>query len=244
MTATEPPIETTAAALGFWSGIATAICAVGFLAANLALPTPAWRGMAAYVSAFHHAQMLWMIPTLILAPAYLLLMTCVHSIAGDGKKLLGEVAVVFSAIYAGLASTNYFIQLIAVRPLLLRGEASGLEFLAMANPNGLFIALEGLGYLFQEIGMLFAAFIFFGGGLKRAIRYCLLGAGFGCWPLAAILVLILPTAILSPFGSLGVVSVGTDLWAIFTALSGILLAIRFRRDVAWKSVGPGPTGSL
>jgi len=216
--------------LGFWSGLLTAVCALGFLTGSLAYPTPAWRGMGAYIASFDSSQMLWMIPALVLAPSFLVLMVCVHAGATDERKLLAEIAVVFATVYATLATTNYFIQLIAVRPSILSGSAQGLAFLSMANPNGLFIALEGLGYLFQEIGMLFVAFVFVGSRLKWSIRWSLFGASFGCWLIAGILVLALPRSLLSGLGSLGVVSVGTDLWAIFTALAGILLAVHFRKQ--------------
>lgn len=60
--------------LGFWSALLTAVCALGFLVGNLAFPPPAWRGMAAYIASFDTSQMLWMIPTLVLAPSFLVLM--------------------------------------------------------------------------------------------------------------------------------------------------------------------------
>lgn len=225
------------AALGFWSGVMTAVCAVGFLVGNLAFPTPAWQGMTAYITQFDSLQMLWIIPALLLAPSFLILMVCIRDSAAKSKRLFADAGVAFTTVYVALASVNYLVQILVVWPGLLRGEAQGLTFLSMANPRSLFFALEGPSYLFQEIGIIFAALVFVAPGIQRLIRWSLFGAGFGCWPIAALLVLVLPKAVLSALGPMGVVSVGTDLWAIFLAVSGGLLAAYFRRAAPI----PGPT---
>jgi hypothetical protein len=39
------------------------------------------------------------------------------------------------------------------------------------NPHGIFISLEGLGYLMMSVALLFAAAVFAGGRLERATRW-------------------------------------------------------------------------
>jgi hypothetical protein len=226
------PTRTLVSHLGFWSGLLTAVCSAGFLVLNLAIPSPPWHGMPAYIAAFDQTQMLWMIPTLLLAPTFVVLMACVKAGAAPGRQVVAEVAVLFAVLYAALAMTNYFIQLASVRASILGRTAQDLGFLAMTNPAGLFISLEGLGYLLQQIGMLFVSFVFVGGRLQRSIRWSLFGASFGCWLIAAILIVVLPSTVLNWLGGNGLVSVGTDLWAVFLALAAALLALWFRRQTS------------
>jgi hypothetical protein len=211
--------------LGFWSAILTAACPVAFLVLNLPMPSQSWHGMDVYIRSFDQTQMLWTIPTLILAPTFVVLIACIHAQVAVDKKLLAQLGLVFAVIYATLESTNYTIQLMVVRPSILGGQGQDLAVFSMTNPNGLFAALETLGYVFQVVGILFVAFVFGNGRLEQSIRWSLIGVVFGAVPLAAILAWLLP-----PARVLGFATVSTDLWALFLLLAAVLLAIYFRRQ--------------
>jgi hypothetical protein len=217
--------QTTTEILGFWAAVLTAACTVSFLILNLPVPSQTWHGMDAYIRYFDQTQMLWTIPTLLLAPIFVVLMACIHAGAPVDKKLLAQLGLIFAAIYATFESTNYGIQLLVVRPAILSGQGQDLAILSMANPNGVFPALELLGYVFQLAGVLFVVFVFGGGRLEQSIRWSLIGLDFGAVPLAAGLALLVP-----PLRTLGFASISTDLWAVFLALAGILLAAYFRRQ--------------
>jgi hypothetical protein len=53
----------------------------------------------------------------------------------------------------------------------LSGETEGLSLFTEYNPHGIFIGLEGLGYLMMNVAFLFTAAVFAGGRLERAIRW-------------------------------------------------------------------------
>ncbi len=139
-----------------------------------------------------------------------MLIASIRAGATDDRQLLADIGLAFATLYAAIAMTNYFIQLVAVGPSISSGNARGLEFLAMTNPSGLFIPLEGLGYLLQQVSMLFVAFVLLGRGLNRWIRWSLLGASAGCWLIAAVIVAVVPASALQLLGGDGVVSVGAD----------------------------------
>jgi hypothetical protein len=213
------------ARLGFWSAILTAACPVAFLVLNLPVPSQNWHGMDAYIRSFDQTQMLWTIPTLILAPTFVVLIACIHAQVPVDKRLLAQLGLVFAVIYATLESANYTIQLMVVRPSILSGRGQDLAIFAMTNPNGLFAALELLGYVLQVVGILFVALAFRDGRLEQSIRWSLIGVVFGAVPLAVILAWLVP-----PARTLGFATVSTDLWAVFLFVAAVLLGIFFRRQ--------------
>jgi hypothetical protein len=216
-----------AARLGVVAALLTAICPLGFLVFNLAVPSPAWRSPDAYIAAFDPAQMLWMIPTLMLAPIFVVLIACIHASTANERKVLALIGLIFATVYATVESANYLIQLMVVRPSILAGQGQGVALLFMPNPNGLFSALELLGYVFQLIGILFVAFAFTRGGLEQWVRWSLIGVPFGALPLAGLLAFAVP-----PLHPLGFATISTDLWAVFLLVAGLLLVLYFNK--------PGP----
>jgi low temperature requirement protein LtrA len=177
---------TVIARFGLRPSLLTAVCAGAYLVAKNAVASPAWHGMADYVAAFDTSQMLWLIPALVLAPSFVVLMACVSADVREDRKLFAQLGLAFAIIYAAQITTNYGIQLIAIRPALTTGDAATLAVFATPNPNGIFFALESLGYLFQELGMLFVAFVFVGGRLERSIRWSFLFNAIGATALTPI----------------------------------------------------------
>jgi hypothetical protein len=66
---------------------------------------------------------------------------------------------------------DYFIQLRAVQPALLRGESEGLAFISQYNPHGVFIALEELGFLVMGLSFAFLALALGASRLERVTRW-------------------------------------------------------------------------
>jgi hypothetical protein len=118
-----------------------------------------------------------------------------------------------------MASINYLIQFVVVRPSILQGEAEGLGLFVMGNPHAIFTALA-TSYAYQSLGMLFAAWALGGGKLERWIRWLFVAVG-----------------VTVPFQlgySLGFVPMMLGLpvlmvWIVGVPLSCFLLAARFRR---------------
>ena len=106
-----------------------------------------------------------------MAPTFVVLMVCIHHYAADDKKIFSQIGLSFALIYAAVITTDYFIQWTVVVPSILSGETEGFSLFTQYDPHGIFIALEGLGYLMMSVPLLFAAPTFAGGRLERAIRW-------------------------------------------------------------------------
>ncbi len=186
-------VRTNANRLGWWSAVLTALVAAVF--AIVAIGTPArsgpfcanW-GCVAYpytdVAQYVPGDYIWLIPGILLAPLFVVLVACIHAFAPEGKNLFGQIALAFAAAYAVVIIVDYFVQFTVVAPSLQAGESAGLSLFTQYNPHGLFIAGEALGYLMMSVSFLFAAPVFSGGRAERAIRwlfaldFCLAGVSF------------------------------------------------------------------
>src|SRR5512145_1724049 len=81
--------------LGLWSASLAAVFSIGYglavivmiiATASTATTAPGWRGVEAYIASFQPIVMLPLIPALLLAPTFVVLMVCVHSYAPNAKK--------------------------------------------------------------------------------------------------------------------------------------------------------------
>ena len=236
------PLDQTAASstrgsatrLGFWAAILTVVVAAVFALVSIA--TPARSGpfcvnaCVAYpyvdVAQFIPGDYLWLLPGILLAPTFVVLMACIHAHAGEQERTYSRIGLSFALVYAVVILVDYYLQLTVVAPSLQAGETEGLSLFTQYNPHGLFIALETLGYSMMTVALLFAAPVFAGGRAERAIR--------GLFVLSFVLAV-------AAFAGLAVL--GHDLvafevtvlminWVVLAA-SGVLLGVVFRR--AWKS---------
>ena len=73
-------------------------------------------------------------------------------------------------VYGVVIGVDYFAQFAVVIPSLQAGENKGLSLFTQYNPHGLFIAGEVYGYVAMSLALLFAAAVFAGGRIERAIR--------------------------------------------------------------------------
>lgn len=149
-----------AAALGRWSAFAAALLAILFPVLALSSPPPPWRDIESYRVSFHPAQLICLVPVLLLAPVFVTAVVAIHYVVGGAERFFSALAVVFSGAYMVLVDFNYYVQLTAVRHSLLAGETSGLAILAMPNLHSLFTSLEALGCLFMGFAGLALAPLF------------------------------------------------------------------------------------
>jgi hypothetical protein len=159
-------------------------------------------------------------PSLLLAPCFVALMVAVHYYAAPERRLWSHLGLAFTLLYAGLALTNYLVQLTTVRRSLLGGETDGLAPLVMGNPHSVFWALAST-YILLNLAMLFAAPVFAGGLLERWVRWLFVANGLT----APINVLVI--ALDSP--ALYLIASLVPWCVVFTAATG-LLAVLFRRS--------------
>lgn len=167
--------------LGFWSAPLTTITAAVEFATGVS--TPAWSGpfctgssCMAYPydsgpASFVRGDYLWLYPGFLLAIVFIVLLACIHSYASHDKKLFGQIGLSFALIYAGVITIDYFVQIVVVEPSITSGQIAGLSLFTEYNPHGIFVGLEGLGYLMMSVALLFAAFAFSGGRIERGVRW-------------------------------------------------------------------------
>ncbi len=237
--------------LGFWASILTALAALAAL--GIAVTTaPARSGPNCLVelvgscvtypytdvAAFVPIEYIWMVPALLMALLFAILVVCIHHYAEIDKQIFSQIALIFAVISATAHAINYFIQLAFVQPSLLKGEVEGLSLFSQYNPHGIFIALEDLGYLMMGVAFIFVAAAFaWRGRLERAIQLI-----FGVSSVLAvgslfILVLIYEFDLEYRYE---VVAILVD-W-VTLIVSGVLLGVFFRRAGQYANSQP-PTGS-
>lgn len=120
---------------------------------------------------------LWMPLAILLVLAYVTLMVSIHTCAPEQKKIYSQVGLAFALMAATILASDYFVQFSVIPVSLRNHETDGLAMLIQYNPNGVFIALEELGYLLMSLSFLFFAPVFAGRNrLENAIRWVFIGA--------------------------------------------------------------------
>jgi len=168
--------------LGFWSAVLTAVLAA--TAFVVGISTPARSGPFCSSScipypytnanAFIPGDYLWLYPGILLALIFVVLMACIHSHASNDRKVFSQIGLSFALVYAVVIISDYFVQFTVVIPSLSSGETAVLALFTQYNPHGIFIALEGIGYLMMSAAFLTNAVVFSEGKLELAIRWIFL----------------------------------------------------------------------
>ena len=229
-TSPAPEASRTVSRLGLWAAIVTVVIATVFAAVGIA--TPARSGpfcgsaCVAYpyvdVAQFIPGDYLWLVPGILLAPTFVVLMACIHAYAPEPKKIYSRIGLSFALVYAVVILVDYFLQFAVVVPSLQAGETAGLSLFTQYDPHGLFIALESLGYLAMSVAFLCAAPVLTHGRAERAIR--------GLFVLSFVLAVAAFVGLAWLRSDLVAfeVSVLTINWIVLIA-SGALLGLVFRR---------------
>lgn len=105
-------------------------------------------------------QMLPLIPSLLLAPMFVIMMLCIHHYASENKKVLSQLCFSFALICAAVLSIHYYIQLTVVQQGILNNETAGLWQFAAPNPHSFFRTFAAKGYGFMGIALLCTAPVF------------------------------------------------------------------------------------
>jgi len=209
--------------VGFWSSLLSAIFAIGWivaLAVQMSIaPAAQWIDLEQYVRNFRSIDMLNLVPSLLLASTFVIMMASIYLITPTDNKVWALISLAFTIIYAVMATINYLIQLVVVRFSILSDQTQGLSLFAMGNPYSVFRALAN-SYAYQSIALLFVAWAFSGDRLENWIRRIFVVVGLIAPFQLAYTLLDLDIAIIFPV---------TLLWAIGVPLGCGLLAVFFRR---------------
>ena len=159
--------------LGFWSATLTAVLAAVFIGVGIFGSSSTELIQYPYVlSTIRPIDYGVWIPGFLIAPILVVLIACIHFQAPANKKIFSQIGLSFALIYAGIITADYFIQLTVILPSILSNETEGLALFSMYNPHGLLVALESLGYLMMNTGLLVIAAVFDGRSrVERAIRW-------------------------------------------------------------------------
>ncbi|MCX6649312.1 MAG: hypothetical protein NTV61_07990 [Candidatus Bathyarchaeota archaeon] len=215
--------------LGFWSSVIIAILVAlidaGMILSTILYPMTTITSIEAYASSFNSWQMLPLIPSLLLAPTFVVMMLCIHHYASDDRKTLSQLGLSFAIICAAILSIHYYIQLTVVRQGLLSNETAGLWQFAAPNPHSFFWSLAALGYGFMGLALLCVAPVF-AGKSERALKWLFVANGFvGIGFLIGNGLDIFVVNILASF-----------VWGILFPISAIMMARIFRNSKAYDKL--------
>jgi hypothetical protein len=236
------PAALTAASVGMWSAVLLAILNVWFWVAFIlyepALQAP-WRGMGAYMAMFIPARYLaWAVPAFLIAPAFLIMIACLHAWANEVQRTWSLLALVFALPGATLMAALYYIQMTVVPVNLSHGLTDGLRLWIYAPPYPFTFpgALEGVGPGFEAGAFLLAAQIFEGDRLQLCLRWAFRATGLSALVAFIDPVIRLPVPLVLADGALAL---------ILLSAAPLLLAAFWRRTIgsspaALRGRGAGP----
>jgi hypothetical protein len=217
----EPNVNMLVNRLGFWSAIIVALLVflidVGMIVSTLLFPMTSMTNMETYASSFSSIQMVPFIPSLALAPFFVLMMLCIHHYTPPEKKVLSQLGFSFALICAAILSIHYYIQLSVVQQGILNDEFSGLWQFAAPNPHSFFWAFAALGYGFMGIALLSVAPIF-AHKSERGIK----------WLFIAIGIIGIAFLVGNALGIFIVNIVVSFIWGMLFPIASILIAKKFR----------------
>ena len=203
--------------LGYWSAVFTSIFSIVYIAGQLA-EWLGWLGSGGGPENPSTATglIVLLVPSLLLAPSYVLLMLCVHHCAAPDRKIWSHAGVIFAAVYAVMVTINYYVQLTLVVPHMMLNDPEPVRPFLFIPFDSFIYSVDVLGYSFMSLSTLFAAFAFTGPGLEKIIRRFMIANGL-LIPFLALQIyfhpLIWPAA----------------LWAITFPGMTVTLAMLFRR---------------
>jgi hypothetical protein len=212
-----------ASRMGFWSAsiiiVLVAFIDAGMIVSAILFPMTTISSIEAYASSFRSVQMLPFIPSLMLAPMFVIMMLCIHHYASDEKKVFSQLGFSFALICAAILSLHYYIQLTVVQQGLLNNELAGLWQFATPKPHTFFWAFAALGYGFMGIALLCTAPVF-AEKSDRAIKWLFIANGIiGVGFLIGNALDIFMVNILASF-----------IWGVLFPIAAILLAKKFQKS--------------
>lgn len=158
-------------AVGFWSAVLATVFSLAYSVAQIA-EWLGWLGSQGgpASSSTVPGLVVLLIPSLFLGSAFLVLAVSIHQVASPDRRIWSHVGVAFATAYAVLISMVYFVQLTLVAPRLARGQIEDIKVFLFVPFDSFLYAVDILGYSFMSVSTLFAARVFTGRGLERAVR--------------------------------------------------------------------------
>jgi hypothetical protein len=109
---------------------------------------------------------------MLLMLLFIAVIASVHEYAPTTRKIFSLLGLCLAIIAATVLLITYSIQVTVMQPSLEKGQLDGWAMLTMYNPNGVFIALEELGYLLMSLALAVLAPVFVRRNkVERTIRW-------------------------------------------------------------------------
>jgi hypothetical protein len=208
--------------LGFWSAAIITLLVImidlGMGLSAALIPMTTITDIETYAATFSSWQMLPLVPSLMMALLFPVLMLCIYRFASPAKKTLGLLAFAFSMLSAGILCFHYYIQLTVVQQGLLSNQLTGLWLFASPNPHSLFWALSALGYGIMGIALIAAAPIFKDGRDRKIGMLLYANGAIGLIFLVGIGLGLIEAGIITSF-----------VWGALFPIATALIAITFKR---------------
>ena len=221
--------------LGFWIATVTAVLTVvTFALALTALPDSVPYPFTDPVIAQQWpGDYLWMYPAMVLMLLFVALLAAIHEYAPPARRVYSLVGLCVAVIAAAVLIIDYYVQATVMQPSLEKGQLDGWAMLTQYNPNGVFIALEEIGYLLMSLALLCVAPVFMRKSrLERGIRWL-----FELSFVAVVLALIVVSALRGiDRGDDFEIIVITVVW-LTLIVGSILIALVFRRAMSREAPG-------
>ena len=170
-----PPAVST---LGYWSALLAAAFSITYIVGQIA----EWLGLLGSGGGPENPStalglIVLLLPSLLLAPSFSLMMLCVHYYAGDDKKVWSHAGIMFATIYSVMICINYYVQLTLVVPHMIRGNVESIRPFLFTPFDSFIYSVDVLGYSFMSLSTLFAAFVLTGTGLEQTARRFMIANG-------------------------------------------------------------------
>src|SRR5664279_5800780 len=92
-----------------------------------------------------------MYPAMLLMLLFVAFTAAVHEYAPPTRKFFSRLGLCLASVAAAVLLIDYYIQVTVMQPSLEKGQLDGWAILTQYNPNGVFIALEEIGYLLMSL---------------------------------------------------------------------------------------------
>ena len=206
----------TIASTGFWAAVFMAIFLIGCGPLAVLFASLPWFK-------YEIIQRFSLIPGLLLAPTFIILMTSLHYYAPESKKIFTQIGISFAVVFAVMVGFSYYLQLTMVHQYGIIGNKQAITILSMANPRSLYWIIEMFAYGFLGMATLVIAPIFKDGKLDNLIQRSMIINGVVSIA-SMIYYVINPDMTLQIIGLIGYV-----VWNIIFLTLLILLSVFFKR---------------
>ncbi|MDZ4708779.1 MAG: hypothetical protein SH818_10315 [Saprospiraceae bacterium] len=138
--------------IGFYSSLFTTLFAILYIISQLIIGID--------MPETQKDQFFILLPSLFLAPSFLIMVVSVHSLAEAERKIWSHIGIVFATAYFIFVSIIYLTELTVTLPHTLAGNEVSVDLLRYV-PKKFLTGVYALGYTCMSLSTLFAAGVFY-----------------------------------------------------------------------------------